>query len=64
MEYINKDKVFKFLFDLQMSGKTNMFGCGIYVQKRFGLTEKETNPIVLEWMNNYDDIYKRMEIDK
>tara|TARA_R110000803_G_scaffold73986_1_gene137964 strand:+ start:300 stop:509 length:210 start_codon:yes stop_codon:yes gene_type:complete len=64
-EGFEKDRVFKFLFKLQVSDNApNMFNCGIYVQKRFGLTHKETEPIVLEWMKDYEQIYDRMEIDK
>ena len=62
---INKDKVFKFLFELQVSDHApNMLNSGIYVQKRFGFTYEETRPIVLEWITNYEKIYDRMEIDK
>ena len=62
---INKDKVFKFLFELQVSDHApNMLNSGIYVQKRFGLTQKEAHPIVLEWLTNYEKIYDRMEIDQ
>tara|TARA_R100000963_G_C4637997_1_gene101864 strand:+ start:1084 stop:1275 length:192 start_codon:yes stop_codon:yes gene_type:complete len=62
---INKDKVFKFLFELQVSDNApNMLNSGIYVQKRFGLTYEETKPIVLEWLKNYEEIYDRMEIDQ
>ena len=61
----NKDRVFKFLFKLQVSDNApNMLNSGIYVQKRFGLTQEEADPIVLEWLKNYEEIYDRMEIDK
>ena len=61
----SKDKIFKFLFKLQVSDNApNMLNSGIYVQKRFALTREETRPIVLEWITNYEEIYDRMEIDK
>jgi hypothetical protein len=61
----NKDRVFKFLFNLQVSDNApNMLNSGIYVQKRFGLTQEEADPIVLEWLKNYEEIYDRMEIDQ
>ncbi len=41
-----------------------MLNSGIYVQKRFGLTQEEADPIVLEWLKNYEEIYDRMEIDQ
>ena len=60
----SKDKVFKFLFKLQVSDNApNMLNSGIYVQKRFALTREEAHPIVLEWITNYEEIYDRMEID-
>jgi hypothetical protein len=64
-EGFEKDRVFKFLFKLQVRDNApNMLNSGIYVQKRFGLTQKEAHPIVLEWLKNYEEIYDRMEIDK
>lgn len=61
----SKDRIFKFLFKLQVSDNApNMLNSGIYVQKRFGLTREETRHIVLEWLKNYEEIYDRMEIDK
>jgi hypothetical protein len=64
-EGFEKDRVFKFLFKLQVSDNApNMLNSGIYVQKRFGLTQEEADPIVLEWLKNYEEIYDRMEIDK
>ena len=64
-EGFEKDRVFKFLFKLQVSDNApNMLNSGIYVQKRFALTREETRPIVLEWITNYEEIYDRMEIDK
>ena len=64
-EGFEKDRVFKFLFKLQVSDNApNMLNSGIYVQKRFGLTREETRPIVLEWITNYEEIYDRMEIDR
>ena len=64
-EGFEKDRVFKFLFKLQISDNApNMLNSGIYVQKRFGLTQEEADPIVLEWLKNYEEIYDRMEIDQ
>ena len=61
----SKDRIFKFLFKLQVSDNApNMLNSGIYVQKRFALTREETRPIVLEWITNYEEIYDRMEIDQ
>ena len=64
-EGFDKDRVFKYLFRLQVSNNApNMLNSGIYVQKRFGLTQEESDPIVLEWLKNYEEIYDRMEIDQ
>lgn len=64
-EGFDKDRVFKYLFKLQVSDNApNMLNSGIYVQKRFGLTQEEADPIVLEWLKNYEEIYDRMEIDQ
>lgn len=62
-EGFDKDRVFKYLFRLQVSNNApNMLNSGIYVQKRFGLTREEADPIVLEWLKNYEEIYERLEI--
>ena len=59
-----KDEIFQYLFELQSSGVTNMFGAVPYAQKEFPhLDQKEVKAIVMEWMKNYSEIHDRMGID-
>lgn len=59
-----KDDIFQYLFDLQDSGATNMFGAGPYVEREFPhLDKKEVRDVVLEWMKNYEEIHARMGIE-
>ena len=59
-----KDEMFQYLFDLQESGITNMFGAGPYVEREFPhLDKKEVRDVVLEWMKNYEEIHARMGIE-
>ena len=63
VDALEKDDIFEFLFDLQESGVTNMFGAGPYVEREFPhLDKKEVRDVVLEWMENYDEIADRMGI--
>jgi len=60
-----KDEMFQYLFDLQDSGITNMFGAGPYVEREFPhLDKKEVRDVVMEWMSNYEAIYARMGISR
>ena len=59
-----KDEIFQYLFELQSSGKTNMFGSIPWVQGEFPhLDVKEVKAVVMEWMQNYQEIHDRMGID-
>ena len=59
-----KDEMFQYLFDLQESGITNMFGSGPYVEREFPhLDKKEVRDVVMEWMSNYEAIHARMGIE-
>ena len=52
-----KTKYFNFLFRLQKSGKTNMFGAVPYLRQAFPtLTRQSAEAILLEWMENYEAI--------
>ena len=46
-------RVFCYLFALQDSGRTNMWGAGAYLQARFQMTQSEANGFVLEYMKDY-----------
>ena len=54
-----KEKMFKCLDDLQVSGVVNMYGgSASYVRSRFLLTPQESKAVVLEWMSTYDTRHK------
>ena len=56
-------KYFQYLFDLQASGHTNMFGAGAYLAAEMGLDKREAKEIVLYWMANYDELSKSLGIE-
>ena len=59
-----KDEIFQYLFELQSSGVTNMFGavpCAVEEFPQFD--KKEVKAVVMEWMKNYSEIHDRMGID-
>lgn len=64
MNYTDDEKaVFEFLFELQDSGNTNMYGYAAYIirEPRFskiGIVLAED--LVLKWMANYDKIKAEM----
>jgi len=58
-----KDRVFRYLSDLQESGETNMFGAGPYVKQEFpDLDNSQVKEVVSEWMKNRSAIHKRLGI--
>jgi hypothetical protein len=55
--------VFEYLFRLQESGATNMFGAAAYIVKQpefSKLSVSEAIELVNKWMNNYDAILKAL----
>lgn len=48
------NKYWIFLEELRISGVTNMYGAGPYLQKEFGLDKKEAHKILADWMKNYN----------
>jgi|APGre2960657444_1045066.scaffolds.fasta_scaffold182751_1 hypothetical protein len=42
-----------FLEALRKSGKTNMFGAGVYLEDEFGLSKKDARQVLLDWMQSY-----------
>ena len=52
---IDKQEVFEFLDKLRNSGATNMFGAGVYVQRKFRLSNKQSKDLLVEWMETYSD---------
>jgi hypothetical protein len=61
MSDVQKDEVYAYLFRLQESGATNMFGSGTYVQGEFPeLSRGEVRTVVTDWMSNYSEIAERL----
>ena len=44
-------KYFNYLERLRKSGKTNMLGAGPFLQKRFDLSEKRANEVLVAWLD-------------
>jgi hypothetical protein len=51
----NEKKMFDFLNRLRDSGKTNMFGAGIYLISSFGVCKKEADNTLSKWMENFNE---------
>lgn len=60
---MKNDKYFQYLFELQESGRTNMFGAAPYLQKAYGLDKTEAKNVLLEWMENYETIAERLKVE-
>lgn len=45
---------FEYLDGLRISGVTNMFGAGAYLQEEFELEKKDARAIHTGWMNTFD----------
>lgn len=45
---------FEYLDELRESGQCNMFGCGEYLQRDFGLGRNEAREVALKWMSSFD----------
>lgn len=50
-----------YLCSLRDSGSINMFGAVPYLQRRFGLTQREARDILLNWMQGGKHDYIREE---
>lgn len=50
-----KEKYFKFLDELRISGETNMFVAAPYVSAKFNLPIKESREILTEWMTSFGE---------
>lgn len=62
-EIKKNEREFRYLYKLQASGRTNMFGAGPYVQQKFGCDRAEACKIVVYWMNNYEKIAQELGIE-
>ena len=63
-EQIQKNAAaFKYLFRLQTSGRTNMFGAAPYLQASQGLDKAEACTVLGQWMDNYEVIAKELGVE-
>jgi hypothetical protein len=44
----------EYLDELRLSGVTNMFGAGPYLEAEFDLRPNEARAILMEWMSTFD----------
>jgi hypothetical protein len=51
--------IYRFLFDLQESGRINMLACNLELQNEFGMTRTEANTVRDEYCNRYDALKKK-----
>ena len=54
-EIIDYTEYFEYLDELRLSGETNMFGAGEYLQREFGLDRREARDILMTWMKRKND---------
>ena len=54
----------RFLFALQNSGVTNMWGAPTYVQQRFDLPKKEAEAITFYWMKHWSELNEQYNGEK
>jgi hypothetical protein len=56
-DYVTKNaKYFRYLFALQKSGRTNMFGAANYLQREMKLGQKEAKEVLVYWMTHYEEL--------
>ena len=61
-----REKVMRFLFNLQKSGITNMVSADEYIQKKFGFTKDKSMDYLFDYIDNYtevEDLYFRPKLD-
>ncbi len=54
------DRWYQLLFDLQASGRINMMGAPMELEK-IGIDRREASAIVSSWMDNYEELSQRMK---
>jgi len=50
-----QEDVNSFLDWLRMTGKTNMFGAGPYIQENFEITKYDANRFLVKWMETFKE---------
>jgi predicted ATPase len=53
----------EYLFELQQSGRTNMYGAATYLQSEMGLDKNEAREILQFWMANFEAVAKELGIE-
>jgi hypothetical protein len=53
----------EYLYDLQSSGRTNMYGATSYLQSEQGLDKATAREVLQFWMGNYEEIAKELGIE-
>ncbi len=48
-------EVAAYLIALRDSGATNMFGAGAYLQRDYGMTEREASEALTKWMGSFHE---------
>jgi hypothetical protein len=54
MTYPTQQQVNDYLNVLRISGITNMFGAGPYIQENFGITKYDANRFLVKWMETFN----------
>jgi hypothetical protein len=54
---------FRYLYQLQRSGKTNMFGASPYLVSNFDLDKNEARAVLSYWMTNYESIAQELGVE-
>ena len=54
---------FQYLFRLQASGRTNMFGAAQYLVSERDLDKATAKEVLLYWMENYETLAKELGIE-
>jgi hypothetical protein len=55
---VNLKKMFSYLFDLQKSGVTNMWGASSYLARDFDLGKAPASKVAVFWIRKYEEIKK------
>ena len=50
----NNEREFKYLDWLRESGQTNMFGAGVYLERRFSISPQKAREVLRSWMETFD----------
>jgi hypothetical protein len=49
------EQYFVYLDNLRSSGVTNMWGCGLYLERAFTMSRQDTGKVSGLWMKTFDD---------